>query len=229
MPEGMLDTERCVETPEGVELNLRIAGPVPRALAWSLDALIRFGLYLAISFALAPLELFGFGIFMIMLFVVEWFYPVIGEVLFSGATPGKRALGLRVLHDDGTPVGWSSSITRNLLRFVDFLPLFYAFGLLSCLLSRDFKRLGDLAAGTVVVYKEDEELDFDRPSTPPKAPLVMLSSDEQQVVVAFAERRKSLTPERARELAMAAGPLVAGSGEPDQVLLAMANWIAGEQ
>jgi uncharacterized RDD family membrane protein YckC len=218
-----------VETPEGIELSLRICGPVPRALAWGLDALIRFGIYLAISIALAPLELFGFGMFMIILFVVEWFYPVIGEVLFSGATPGKRALGLRVLHDDGTPVGWSSSVTRNLMRFVDFLPLFYAFGLVSCLLNQDFKRLGDLAAGTVVVYKEDEDLDLERPPTPPKAPGVPLTSDEQQVVVAFAERRKALTPERARELAMAAGPLVAGSAEPDQMLLAMANWIAGER
>lgn len=59
------------------------------------------------------------------------------------------------MHDDGTPVGWTSSLTRNLLRFVDLLPFGYFLGALSCLANPAFKRLGDLAAGTLVVYQEN--------------------------------------------------------------------------
>jgi uncharacterized RDD family membrane protein YckC len=229
MPDGAVDTLHRVETPEGVELDLQVAGPVPRALAWALDALIRFAIYMAVSIALSPFEVFGFGLFLIILFLVEWFYPVIGEVMFNGATPGKRAQEIRVLHDDGRPVGWSASLTRNLLRFVDFLPVFYGFGLVSCLLTGDFKRLGDLAAGTIVVYQDSVEFDASRPKVGAQPPPVPLSSDEQQVLVAFAERRPTLTLARARELAEVAGPLVSGSAAPEEDLAAMANWIAGQR
>ena len=95
----------------------------------------------------------GQGLMLLGFFLLEWFYPVFFE-LRSGATPGKRAMGLRVVHDDGTPVGAVASVIRNLLRVADFLPLFYAAGLVSCLVDRDFRRLGDLAAGTLVVHSE---------------------------------------------------------------------------
>lgn len=226
----MLDTYRAVETPEGVELGLRVAGPGARALAWGLDALIRLGIYLAVSIPLATLGEAGIGLILLSVFLLEWFYPVYFEVLRGGATPGKRRLGLQVLHDDGTPVGWSASTIRNLVRFADFLPVAYAAGLVAMLVHRDFKRLGDLAAGTVVVHL-DEPFSSPRPepgpAAPPPAPLTL---EEQRAVIEFAQRQKSWTPQRAAEVATCARALTGSSGR-DAVaeLLAIANWLAGRR
>lgn len=150
----MLDTPRVITTPEGIDLTLNIAGVVTRARAWAIDALIRIVFYVIMASALAGFGRFGMGFFLVFLFLMEWAYPVLFEIYWHGATPGKRACNLCVLHDDGTPVSWRASVTRNTLRAVDFLPFMYGFGLISCLLNREFKRLGDLAAGTVVVYVE---------------------------------------------------------------------------
>jgi len=184
----MLDTYRSIETPEGVELGLWVAGPGVRALAWGFDALIRLGIYLGASIPLAFLGQAGVGLYLLLIFLVEWFYPVFFEVLRGGATPGKRRLGLQVLHDDGTPVGWSAATIRNLVRVADFLPVAYAAGLVTMLFHRDFKRLGDLAAGTVVAHL-DEPFSPPRPepgpATPPAAPLTL---EEQRAVIEFAAR-----------------------------------------
>src|SRR5207342_2574723 len=110
----------------------------------------------------------GSGILLILWFALEWFYPTICEVWFNGATPGKKFLGLLVLHADGTPVGLPASLIRNLLRAVDFLPFLYGFGLLAMLLNRDFQRLGDIAGGTLVVYRETA---FQHGAIPPAVPL----------------------------------------------------------
>lgn len=210
----MLDTIKSVETPEGIELTLRPAGPVPRALAWGLDLALRFVLYLGMLMALAPFGGPGMGIFLVVLFLLEWLYPVLFEVLWHGQTPGKRALGLRVLRVDGTPVGWGASLLRSLLMAADFLPAAYAAGLASMLLERDSRRLGDLAAGTLVVYVE-ERLDAAArtpdPCAPEPAP-VALSLEEQQALASFGERAGGLSPERSRELADLLQPLTGASG-----------------
>ena len=148
----MLDTLRSVPTPEGFELSLRLAGPVPRALAFILDFLLRGVLFGVLAMVLSPLKGVGEGMMLILAFLIEWFYPVVFEVWRDGATPGKRVFSLAVLNDNGTPVTFGASLTRNLLRAVDFLPMLYAFGLVSMLFNRDFKRLGDLAAGTIVIW-----------------------------------------------------------------------------
>ncbi|ERI53457.1 hypothetical protein N878_15265, partial [Pseudomonas sp. EGD-AK9] len=149
-----LDTRYQVETPEGIDLQLRPAGLVPRALAFAIDLAIR-GLILAVMFiVLGLLGQFGMGLGTILLFLVTWWYMVLFEVLNQGRSPGKQLLGLRVVHDDGTPIGWAASLTRNLLRFVDILPFGYSLGILSCLNHPAFKRLGDIAAGTLVVYRD---------------------------------------------------------------------------
>ena len=150
----MLDTARDVPTPEGIELSLRLAGPSARALAWLIDLVVRVAVIAALGTVLGVLGKFGMGLILIIWFALEWLYPTAFEVWFAGATPGKRSLGLVVLHDDGTPIRLPASFTRNLLRAVDFMPVLYGFGLVSMLLSREFKRLGDIAAGTVVVYRE---------------------------------------------------------------------------
>ncbi|MGV8435388.1 RDD family protein, partial [Pseudomonas aeruginosa] len=87
------------------------------------------------------------GLGLLLTFVMTWWYMVLFEVLNQGRSPGKQMMGLRVVHDDGTPVGWAASLLRNLLRFADILPFGYALGLLCCLNHPAFKRLGDIAAG----------------------------------------------------------------------------------
>lgn len=197
----LLDTVRTIETPEGVSIRLRLAGPVPRALARLLDHFICAIIWSIALMLLSMLGRFGVGIWLIGLFLTEWFYPVLFEIYSQGATPGKKALGLAVLRDDGVPVGWSASVVRNLLRFVDFLPSLYAFGLCSMFLNRDFKRLGDIVAKTIVVHR-------DKPKLPQKFPPgralplpIWLSSPEQQLIVTFAARVPRLSPNRAEELA----------------------------
>lgn len=203
-----LDTLHTFETPEGVELGLRVAGPLPRALAWAIDALIRYGGLFIVFIALLPFGDMGGGLFLITLFLVEWFYPVLFEVR-RGATPGKRALGLSVVHDNGTPIGWPASLIRNLLRVIDFFPIFYGAGLLSMLTNRQFKRLGDLAAGTLVVYAEQQRRNTSLPgversqqSAVEALPLpVPLAVEEQRALLDFAARSTSLAPGRVEELA----------------------------
>jgi hypothetical protein len=137
---------------------------------------------------------------------------------------------LAVLNDDGTPVRWPAALTRNLLRAVDFLPFLYGTGLVSMLANRDFKRLGDLAAGTVVVYQaEKAEANKNIPAAAAIAPPVPLTLEEQRAVLDLAERSTTLTQERVEELAELPVPLVGrlhGEGAARR-LIGMANYIAG--
>lgn len=196
---ALLDTVRLNETPEGVDLGLRVAGPAPRALALALDWLIRLALYMVLA-PLAALSGFGTGLILLGAFLIEWLYPVIFEVL-KGATPGKRAMGLAVVHDDGTPVGLPASMIRNLLRVVDFLPIFYGVGLISTLVDPDFRRLGDLAAGTLVIHAEGRDRKLAIPNARPRPPPRGLTLAAQQAILAFGERSERLSPDRRVELA----------------------------
>lgn len=227
----MLDTGRRIATPEGIELSLRLAGPVARALAWSIDLVIRITILLAATLALSPLGNFGAGVFFLGWFLLEWLFPAWCEVWWAGATPGKKLFGLMVLHDDGTPVRWPAALSRNLLRAIDFLPLFYAFGLAAMLMNRDFKRLGDLVAGTVVVYKDEKPQGFRIPRAAPLAPGAALTLAEQRAVLDFAERAPGLTEERAAELAGIAATLVGpleGRAATDR-LVRIANHLVGHR
>lgn len=213
----LLDTVVAVETPEGIGIGLHVAGPVVRFYAFAIDFLIRAGLYLVCWRLLILGGDFGLGLFLIAIFAIEWFYAVPFEVLWHGQTPGKRALKIRVLREDGLPVRWSESITRNLLRAADFLPGAYGFGLVSMLIDRRFRRLGDLAAGTIVVYQTPEAPDITLTKARPAPPPRRLSVEEQRALVSFAERRGSFTPERARELAGTIAPWL-NEREPDRAL-----------
>jgi hypothetical protein len=166
---------------------------------------------------------------LISAFLLEWGYPVFFE-LRSAATPGKRLLSLRVVQDDGAPLTLGSALLRNLLRFVDFLPVGYLFGLTSCMISSRFQRLGDLAAGTLVIYESKSQPRTLPETTPPRPPLVPLTLDEQRAIIAFAERASDWTDERCQELAQHSGACTRGSGrERVQQLLGYARWIAGER
>ena len=223
-----LDTLRAITTPEGVELNLRLAGPVPRACAWAIDLLVRLIILAMLAIVLTPLGGVGYGVFLISIFLLEWIYPALCEVYLDGATPGKKAMGLRVINDDGTPVQMAAAMIRNLLRAADFLPVLYGVGLFSMLVNREFKRLGDLAAQTVVVYRDESRAGAAIPPAPPAPPETPLSVQEARAILDCAERVPELTPERADELARIAEPLIGeGGANPRERLLSVANHLVG--
>lgn len=196
-----LDTRYHVETPEGIDLPLRPAGLLVRALAFSIDLGLR-GLILGLLFIiLAFLGRLGAGLGSLLLFAISWWYMVLFEVLNQGRSPGKHMMGLRVVQDDGTPIGWSASLLRNLLRFVDMLPFGYFLGAISCLQHPTFKRLGDLAAGTLVIYSEAKLRRPDLPEAQPRRPAFALTLTEQRAILGFAERQSELSPARVDELA----------------------------
>lgn len=227
----MLDTARRVATPEGIEITLRVAGPVPRALAYLLDLVLRIVIMIVIAISVAVLGRFGLAVFLLSAFLLEWLYPVFFEVLGGGATPGKRAMGLVVLNDDGTPIRWPASLTRNLLRALDFLPFMYFIGYCSMVANRDFKRLGDLAANTLVVYREQKPTKARIPEAEPVAPLLPLSLSEQRTLLDFAERSARITPDRAAELAEIISPLAAEQNGPAAVqhIVGIANHLVGRK
>jgi uncharacterized RDD family membrane protein YckC len=222
-----LDTSYSVNTPEGITLRLSPAGPAPRFLAWSIDLLLRLlinmGIFMVLSFAGKT----GLGIALILTFFLEWFYPVYFEIKKAGQTPGKKSMGLYVAHEDATPIGISSSITRNLLRVVDFLPFFYAFGLMSMLLSRRFQRLGDLVAKTVVLHKELPPKSTENEVKQVIRPPVKLTLVEQQALVAYLQRHKHISPARQEELALLTGSLIEKQKKPVDYLLGIANYLTG--
>ncbi|TBU71943.1 RDD family protein [Phytopseudomonas daroniae] len=224
----VLDTRYQVETPEGIDLALRPAGLIPRALAFTIDLLIRGTILAVVYLTLGLFGQLGMGIATIMLFLVTWWYMVLFEVLNQGRSPGKQMLGLRVVHDDGTPIGWPASLTRNLLRFVDLLPFAYTLGIISCLSNRAFKRLGDIAAGTLVVYRDQP---IERPNLPEaeaqRAPFP-LDFAEQRAMLAFAERGERLSTARRAELAaILAEPLQVGAEHAESRINGIARSLLG--
>lgn len=220
-----LDTTRSVETPEGVSLSLRVAGPIPRAMAWLLDQLIRLVMYSAAGAAFSVMGEAGNGPLLVLIFLMEWFYPVAFEVFRRGQTPGKQVMQLAAVHEDGRPIGLEASMIRNLLRFADFLPLAYLFGTASMVISRDFKRLGDLAARTMVVYVDRPSSPADIAEVPPRPSPVPLTLEEQRAVIGFAVRSPSWTTTRVEELAALVRPPFADH----QTLLAAARWLRGQR
>lgn len=228
-----LDTVRRIATPEGCELELRIAGPITRARAWLYDFLLRLVGWMALGSAASLSGSLGFGFFLVGSFLLEWFYPILFEVYMGGQTPGKRACDLVVLHDDGRPIGWNASFVRNTVRFVDFLPMLYAAGFVASLLNAEGKRLGDFAAGTVVVHADERrsrsepEID-EKGAEPPPLPLTY---EEQQAVIEYHRRAAQLTEERALELAELPLPLTGGL-RPEQArrrLLRIGNFLLGRR
>jgi uncharacterized RDD family membrane protein YckC len=226
----MLDTYREVVTPEGVALHLPAAGPVPRALAWMIDFAIRCAGMFVAAMGLGVFGRGGMGFYAVAVFLLYWFYPVVFEAVWDGRTPGKRAMGLRVIAGNGAPIGWLAAFTRNLLRVVDMLPLGYATGLVSSLLDPWGRRLGDLVAGTLVVHDAPAQAAQAAPGGVALAPPVALRPHEQAALVAFAERAPRLTPARQAELADLAEPLTGARGTASVArLYGIANWLLGRR
>jgi hypothetical protein len=193
--------------------------------------LLRGAVMFALIIAVSALGRFGSAIILLTAFLLEWLYPVFFEVVSAGATPGKRAMGLIVLNDDGTPVRAAASLTRNLLRAIDFLPFLYFVGFCSMVMNRDFKRLGDLAANTLVVYRDEKPAAASIPVAEPVAPSVSLTLAEQRTLLDFAERANRLTAERAAELAELVAPLTNDRSGTTAVehIVGIANHLVGRR
>ena len=180
-------------------------GPIPRCFALAIDIFIRQLIIMAVLLIAIPFAFFGIGVggglYLLLTFLVEWFYPVIFEVYWRGQTPGKKVLGISVINDDLTPVTLGPSLVRNLLRVVDFLPFFYLAGLTTMLMNRRFQRLGDLAAGTLVISVRESAKPAQVENIEPLAPAATLKRNEQTAIIDFMHRSRQLSQPRQRELA----------------------------
>jgi uncharacterized RDD family membrane protein YckC len=220
-----LDTTADVETPEHVRFSYQVAGPSKRAVAYLIDGVIRFliaAVVLVVGSIAGAVDEEGLGgmsagLMLVMMFVLEWGYFTFFETVWSGRTPGKKAMRIRVVREGGHPLSFVDSILRNLLRAADFLPLGYAIGLL--VMGRDprFRRLGDLVAGTMVV--SEDRLRYSAPlniTPPPTAqelstlPARMpLSREDLDAIELFLRRLGTLAPLRELELAQMVAPVYA--------------------
>ncbi len=216
----LIDTTFAVQTPERVRFELRVAGPGPRAAAWALDLILRLVLLgfvqvlTLIGASALGMPGVGTGFALLFLFLSEWWWGALLETFFDGRTPGKMALGLRVVRDDGSPAGFGEHTLRNLLRAVDILPLGYAFAVASMVFDGQLRRIGDRVAGCVVVHDERsrilDALVLDPPITEAERrllpPGVVLSRSERTAIEGWMRRRPHLSPGRAEELAALLAP-----------------------
>ena len=151
-----MNSELRIQTPEGIVFSYPLAGPIVRCFAWGVDLILITALTYGASVLCLLVGVFS-GDFAIALMIICYFcisigYGVAAEWLWRGQTPGKRMMRLRVMDVHGLRLQFHQVLMRNLLRFVDLLPGFYAIGGAACLLSQRAQRLGDLAANTVVVH-----------------------------------------------------------------------------
>lgn len=221
-----MSREVLITTPENIAIEYELAGLGTRFLAAVLDIFVQIGFafvlvvvwgivfwilsLVSLSGATGVMtEIGGFleGIWFILIFLLIWGYMIFFEIKWNGQTIGKRQLGLRVIREGGYPVQPYNIVVRNLLRVVDFLPLGYLLGVISILASKNYQRLGDFVAGTIVVKQRapqtldgllriahitPEHLD------PAALALVVtnaygLTPDEYRAVRHFTERRRQLS------------------------------------
>ena len=174
-----MDDNFIIDTPENVEFSYQVAGIGSRFLAALVDSSIivvavvaaQFGLWALFSTSwgaaiMSRLEGWTLAVFVLATFAIFWGYYIVFEMAWNGQTPGKRWLGLRVIKANGYPISLVDSTIRNLVRMVDFLPAYYGLGVITMFANAQARRLGDFAAGTVVV-KERKEVTLESLTTPP--------------------------------------------------------------
>lgn len=228
-----LDDRITIATPEGVAIEMVLAGLGSRFLARLLDSVIQLLIIIALAVLLGVTGSSGIGIavFVIMVFLVVFAYDVVLETLNNGRTVGKMAAGIRVAGLMGEPVRFVTSSVRNIARIADFLPVFYLVGTISIVATQHDQRLGDLAAGTVVVRDRFPGLaQLPAPITVTPAAVATwdvsaIRPDEVQAIRQFLDRRLSLRwPARsyfALDLVNRVGPRVVGvppNSHPEFVL-----------
>jgi len=219
------DDRVTIATPEGVELELVLAGLGSRFMAALLDVVIQLGAIFALAIVFAPVGDSGYVLaaYFIAVFLVLFSYDIVLETWNRGRTVGKLAAGLRVVRTGGEPEGVLTAAVRNFLRLADFLPAFYVVGVITILVTSRNQRLGDLAAGTLVVRER-------RPSAVPATGYLPpapadaaflewdvsgVSTEDVATLRQFLDRRLSLQPPArahlATDLAARVRPKVVGA------------------
>jgi uncharacterized RDD family membrane protein YckC len=199
-----------IETPEQTSLEFPLAGIGSRFLAMAADTAIQAvaSLVLVVIVALASPGFRWLGglsaqwmiaLAILAVFLIYSGYFAFFEAVWNGQTPGKRYAQIRVMKDDGRPISVYDAVARNLLRAVDSLPIGYGVAVISVLLSKNDKRLGDFVAGTVVVH--ERAIDAARPflesgnsQNVPAYNTASLTADELRLIETFFSRRDSLEP-----------------------------------
>jgi len=199
-----------IDTPEQTALEYPIAGLGSRFLAILADTAIQIvlGFIVLMVGGLIGIGVSVFGglggqwvaaILIFLIFLLNSGYFALFEIFWNGQTPGKRYARIRVIKDDGRPIGSYEAVVRNVMRVVDELPAAYGFGLVSIFLSRKGKRLGDYVAGTVVVH--EKTLEGMRPyveskidETLPPVDVTVVTLDEIRLIETFLNRRDNLEP-----------------------------------
>ncbi|HZQ26879.1 MAG TPA: RDD family protein [Acidimicrobiales bacterium] len=218
-----------VATPEGVTLQFTLAGVGSRFVAALIDTTIQFAVFgamLLLAFVVRGLGPVVTALVVVLGFLVFLGYDIMFETLASGRTPGKRWTGLRVVKEGGAPVTFLTSAVRNVLRLVDILPTSYIVGIVCVLASSKNQRLGDMAAGTLVVRERKASIEGDSWSLPVATSARVdvdtwdvsgVTADEMAAVRQFMDRRPTLTPDArtriGRELAVRLWPKVVGPAE----------------
>jgi uncharacterized RDD family membrane protein YckC len=239
---GMMDDAYDLRTPEQIELRYDLAGLGSRFLAMLIDSLIQVVAMLALAavFGLGSALVYGslrdavsrspsavlsvgLGLAVLLIFAIAWGYFIFFEMVWTGQTPGKRAIGIRVLTARGEPVTLVHSLVRNLMRLVDALPSAYMLGSICILVTRRSQRLGDIAAGTVVVRERHAELPRELPPLHPSQQLPphlagAFASADILLARDFLRRAPYLASERRAELhgqlAQSLRARLAASGQP---------------
>ncbi|HXB04002.1 MAG TPA: RDD family protein [Candidatus Acidoferrum sp.] len=218
--QSLPDTDLVVATPERVSFDYQVAGLGTRGIAQVLDLLIILGILTAVFFVASAVALVGStGAVLVLViggFVVVFGYFWVSESLWSGQTIGKKAFRLRAVGDRGEPLTFAQAGIRNIVRIVDFLPYAYGVGLIVLFVNGKGKRLGDLAAGTIVVKDSDHvwlwQLPGARTLPPPPAPYVAAASaaeltlrrldpELRRLISSYARRRPDLSLEVRAQLA----------------------------
>ena len=203
-----------IDTPENVAFGYTVAGIGSRFLAALVDTTIIVLLQVLVigasAYALNAAKLmstlgsWASAIFGLAAFLLFWGYYIFFEMLWNGQSPGKRWAGLRVIRTDGTPVTLAESIIRNLVRLIDFLPFGYGIGVVTMFVNDQARRLGDLAAGSLVVHDGGEisvqsiaahghiAIPIDLPDLDPTLPIERLQPGDIQIVEDFLSRRAEL-------------------------------------
>jgi uncharacterized RDD family membrane protein YckC len=201
-----------------------------------IDSLFQWILVILLWIALWVLgDITGMWLMLILCFCINWFYHTAWEVFSRGQSPGKRIMGIRVVQADGSPVNPGASFLRNLLRFADTFMFLIFIALLSITASPGFRRLGDWAADTLVVYTANSRsslrLRTGSIDIPPVQPPKPLSYQEKQTILMFARRYPLLGKARADEIAWDYARELCGAGleeSPSACLLGIARSIGGD-
>jgi uncharacterized RDD family membrane protein YckC len=225
-----------IETPELVAIEMPLAGIGSRFIALLIDTLIWLAGLVVLAIVLwafrPALQAFNnlsyqwtVALFTLILFLLNWGYFTLFEAFANGRTPGKRVARIRVIQSSGRPIGIFESMARNFVRYIDQIPFFYAVGVIAVFATRQHQRLGDLAAGTLVVRDREQETPlwgetaartFTAPAFPlgasvpephvgvalPTAGVAKLAASDLEVLEGFFSRRLDLPLQTREALAL---------------------------